>query len=367
MGQPVPGDAQPEKYLPLLAGKRVGLAVNHTAQVQGMHLLDILLENQIQVKCIFSPEHGFRGDADAGFKVKSAIDPQSGLRIVSLYGDAKKPSKADMDSLDVLVFDMQDVGARFYTYLSTLHYLMESCAIYGKTLVLLDRPNPNGGKASGFVLQPALKSFVGMHPIPIMHGMTLGELANMINGEGWLGKGLSCKLEVVPVAHYQKTDTWTNFPAPSPNLPNPQSINLYATLCLFEGTNVSVGRGTPFPFQVIGMPDAEHLPFCFTPQSMTGKAANPMHEGQLCCGFNLQDSLPDQGFTSYWLVKMYRASPNKKMFFNSFFEKLGGTKKLRDMIIKRKTWQQIDDAWKKEVAQFEKKRHPYLLYPLTAP
>lgn len=367
LGQPVPADAQPEKYLPLLAGKRVGVAVNHTAQVQGRHLLDILLENQIQVKCIFSPEHGFRGDADAGSKIKSGIDPQSGLRIISLYGDAKKPSKADMDSLDVLVFDIQDVGARFYTYLSTLHYLMKSCAMYDKTLVVLDRPNPNGGKASGFVLQPAFKSFVGIHPIPILHGMTLGELAQMINGEGWLGKGMSCKLEVVPVANYSKTAIWTDFQAPSPNLPNAQSIRLYASLCLFEGTQVSVGRGTPFPFQVIGMPDADDLPFCFTPQSMPGKAAKPLQEGQLCCGFNLTDSLADQGFTSHWLVTMYKASLNKKAFFNSFFEKLAGTKKLREMIVKGKTWKQIDDSWKKEIAQFEKKRQPYLLYPLTTP
>lgn len=365
--QPVPGDAQPEKYLPMLAGKKVGLAVNHTAKVQRRHLLDILIEKGVEVKLIFSPEHGFRGDADAGAHIASGVDQATGIPIVSLYGSSKKPSKANMDEVDVVVFDIQDVGARFYTYLSTMHYLMEACAENGKTLLVLDRPNPNGGKASGFVLEPKFKSFVGMHPIPIMHGMTLGELARMINGEGWLDAGKTCDLQVVPVANYTKTDTWTDFLPPSPNLPNPQAIRLYASLCLFEGTRVSVGRGTPFPFQVIGMPGEDHLPFCFTPISIPNKAVSPMHEGQLCCGFNLQQIGAEQGFTSEWLVKMYHSSTNKKTFFIPFFDKLAGTSKLRQMIVKDKPAYQIDRAWAKEVTQFEKKREPYLLYPLTKP
>lgn len=362
------GAGRQELYFPQLKGKRVGLLINHTSLLPeddySTHLLDYLLANDIQVTTIFTPEHGFRGTADAGEKVDSGTDAQTGLPIVSLYGNNKKPSAEQLKNVDVLVFDIQDVGARFYTYISSMHYAMEACAENGKEFIVLDRPNPHGHYIDGPMLDPAFKSFVGMHPIPVVHGLTVGELAQMINEEGWLAGGQKCRLRVVPMENYTHATPYELPVKPSPNLPNQQSILLYPSLCFFEGTPMSVGRGTPFPFQVVGYPDERFGDFTFTPVSTPGAAKNPVHENKTCYGVDLRDApAPDQLNLTY-LIDFYHKYPQKDTFFVKFFNTLAGTDQLKKQIVAGATEAEIRRSWQPSLQEYAKLREKYLLYPL---
>jgi uncharacterized protein YbbC (DUF1343 family) len=320
------------------------------------------LSRGVKITTIFAPEHGFRGEADAGAYVKDAKDTKTGLPIVSLYGKNKKPSAEQLTNVDVLVFDIQDVGTRFYTYISTMHYIMEAAAEQNKEVLILDRPNPNGNYIDGPVLEPEHKSFVGMHPIPIVHGLTVGELANMINGEKWLEGQRQAKITVIPVSNYNHNLPYTLPVKPSPNLPNQQAILLYPSLCLFEGTNVSVGRGTPMPFQVIGSPYYKFKDFSFTPVSTPG-ATEPPYKNQVCYGKDLTDPTIAQPFTLAYLIDFYKNSTQQDKFFNNFFEKLAGTSELRKQIIAGKTEAEIRASWEPALANYKTLRKKYLLYP----
>jgi len=415
-----------EVYLPWLQGRRVGVVCNQTAVIpranehrssernaafgfrdgfEGRHLIDTLLSRGVNVTRIFAPEHGFRGEADAGAAVGSYRDPGTGVEVVSIYGASKKPSAAQMKGLDVVLFDIQDVGVRFFTYLSSLHYVMESCAGNGVELVVLDRPNPNGMYVDGPVLDPKYRSFVGMEPIPVVHGMTLGELARMINGQGWLAGGIECPLRVVECLDYRHGDRYTLPIKPSPNLPTMRAVYLYPSLCLFEATPVSVGRGTEFPFQTFGHPALgsasgppalgassafdSHTPghsasdspapdsqalrgrytFRFTPRSMPG-ATDPPLKGRECYGVDLRLTPPDdeviaRGFDLEYIIGAYRAFKALGMgdkFFTPFFEKLAGVDYVRTMIEAGASAAQIRARWQPDVERFRKERKPYLLY-----
>jgi uncharacterized protein YbbC (DUF1343 family) len=288
------GAEQPEKYLPLLNGKKVGIVVNHTSLKGELHLVDFLLEEGIEVEKIFAPEHGFRGDASAGETIKDGVDEQTGIQVVSLYGETRKPKPEHLDGLDIVVFDIQDVGCRFYTYISTMHLVMEACAENEKPMLVLDRPNPNGDYISGPLREPGFESFVGMDPIPLVHGCTVGELAQMINGERWHEAPRKCELTVIPVENYSHNMRYSLPVQPSPNLPNDLAVRLYPSLCFFEATSVSIGRGTDFPFQVIGGPKPELGDFTFTPRNIPGVAVNPLNEGEQCYGVDLRkrDEVP---------------------------------------------------------------------------
>lgn len=362
------GADQVERWLPLLQGKKVGLVVNHTAMVGNRHLLDVLLANKIQVDVIFAPEHGFRGEAEAGAIIQNGKDSKTGLPVVSLYGNKKKPSAADLRQTEVVVFDIQDVGARFYTYISTLHYVMEACAEFGIPLILFDRPNPNGHYVDGPVLDINYKSFVGMHPIPVVHGMTIGEYACMINGEGWLANGAKCSLEIVPLIGYDHQTIYELPVAPSPNLPNMRAIYLYPSLCFFEGTAVSLGRGTEAPFQQIGAPWFKGGTAAFTPQPIKGKSENPPLKGEKCFGYDYtkQDALDFRQLKQLdlqALIDFYEQSPDKNKFFIPFFDKLAGGTMLREQIESKMTAQQIRDSWADGLKEFRVIRAKYLLYP----
>lgn len=363
------GAARFEEYVPKLKDKKVGLVVNQTSSIDGRHLVDILLEKGVNLTKIFAPEHGFRGTADAGELVKSGKDVKTGLPIISLYGKDKKPSKAMIQDLDILIFDIQDVGARFYTYISTMHYVMEAAAENDKQVIVLDRPNPNGHYIDGPIRESNLKSFVGMHPIPIVHGLTIGELAMMINGERWLGEkesGLVCDLTVVKCEHYTH-HTFYELPIkPSPNLPNIRSIYLYPSLCLFEGTVVSVGRGTALPFQIYGHPLFEIGDYKFTPKPTEG-AKNPPLNGELCKGYNLlKIPLPNlqqsKRLELEYLIDAYNSFPKKDIFFNDFLPKLVGNYNLRKQIENGKTADEIRATWKKDLDTYRQIRKNYLLY-----
>jgi uncharacterized protein YbbC (DUF1343 family) len=358
------GAMQTTEYLPLLQGKRVGLVVNHTSLIGTTHLADSLLSLGVQVVAVFAPEHGFRGDADAGEHVKDGKDQKTGLPLISLYGSNRKPSPGQMAKVDVMVFDIQDVGVRFYTYISTMHYVMEAAAEANKKVLVLDRPNPNGMYVDGPILDPSQKSFVGMHPIPVLHGLTVGELANMINGEKWLEGGRTCALTVIPVKYYQHELPYSLPVRPSPNLPNDLSIFLYPSLCLFEGTDISVGRGTPTPFQIIGHPALKgKFPDTFTPQSLPG-AKNPPHLGKPCHGTDFTKNPPKEGgFQLSYLLNYYQAFEPKDKFFNNFFEKLAGTPQLRKQIIAGMSEEEIRASWADDLAAYNKLRIKYLLYP----
>jgi uncharacterized protein YbbC (DUF1343 family) len=357
-----------EKYLPRLEGKKVGLLINHTSLLPNgndyVHLLDYLLGQGVNVTTIFTPEHGFRGTADAGEKVDSGTDAQTGLPIVSLYGSNKKPKPEQLQNIDIMLFDIQDVGARFYTYISSMHYAMEACAENGKKMIVLDRPNPHGHYVDGPVLEPAFRSFVGMHPIPVVHGLTVGELAHMINKEGWLADGKQCELEVISMANYTHATPYTLPVKPSPNLPNQQAIMLYPSLCFFEGTPMSIGRGTPFPFQVIGYPQPQFGDFTFTPVSTPGAAKNPKHENQECFGVDLrQASAPDQLNLAY-LIGFYQKYEAKDDFFIKFFDLLAGTDKLKKQIRAGLSEEEIRTSWQQELDAYKSLRAKYLLYPI---
>lgn len=349
-------------YLPLLANKKIGIVTNPTGIVENRkHLVDFLLEKKVALQKIYAPEHGFRGTADAGEVIKDGKDTKTNLPIISLYGNNKKPKPEQLTDIDVIVFDIQDVGARFYTYISTLHYIMEACAENNIELLVLDRPNPNGTIVDGPILEIEHTSFVGMHPIPVLHGMTIGEYAKMINGEKWLANGVICNLTVVPCTNYKRDMPYSLPVKPSPNLPNDQSINLYASLCFFEGTNVSVGRGTEKQFQIYGSPFLVKTDFSFTPIPNFG-AKEPMHKDVLCYGEDLTKIKQVSRLELKWLIKAYSNTSDKAVFFNDFFTKLAGTKILRNQIEAGMTEKEIRNTWKEGLEQFKEMRKKYLIY-----
>ena len=362
------GASRKDLYLPSLEGKRVGLLINHTSLIPAVndyeHLLDYLISQGVNITTIYTPEHGFRGTADAGELVKSDTDAKTGLPIVSLYANNKKPKPEQLKNIDVLIFDIQDVGARFYTYISSMHYAMEACAENNKEMMVLDRPNPHGNYIDGPVLEKEFSSFVGMHPIPVVHGLTTGELAQMINGEGWLKGGAKCRLTVIPMDNYTHATPYTLPVKPSPNLPNQQSILLYPSICFFEGTTMSLGRGTPFPFQVVGYPDEKFGDFTFTPVSTPGAAKNPPHENKVCYGVDLRNAPPPDQINLSYLLEFYRKSEQKGAFFIPYFNLLAGNSRLMEQIKAGMTEEQIRDSWKPGLAEFNKQRQPYLIYPL---
>ncbi len=358
-----------EAYFPVLKNKKVGIVTNQTGILSNKtHLVDFLLEQNIAIQKIYAPEHGFRGTADAGELIKDGKDTKTGLPIISLYGNNKKPKPEQLTGIDIMVFDLQDVGARFYTYISSLHYLMEACAENNIPVIVLDRPNPQGATVDGPVLELKNKSFVGMHPIPVLHGMTIGEYAQMINGEKWLnpstgsGQALQCKLTVIPCKNYNKSMHYSLPVKPSPNLPNDTAINLYTSLCFFEGTNVSMGRGTEKQFQIYGSPFLKNMDFTFTPKPNEG-AKDPVHNGVKCFGEDLSSHNLIDGLTLQWLLKAYKNTDNKEKFFNNFFIKLAGTDQLQKQIEKGLSEKEIKETWKDGIEDFKITRKKYLLYP----
>ena len=354
------GADQIDKYFPLLDNKSIGVVGNQSSLIGSTHLVDSLLSTKQQVVKVFSPEHGFRGTADAGAHIESGVDEKTGLPIVSLYGNNKKPTANQLQGIDILLFDIQDVGARFYTYISTLHYVMEAAAENSIPLVVLDRPNPNGHYVDGPILDSAYRSFVGMHPIPIVHGMTIGEYAQMINGQQWLKNGVQCQLTVITMQGYSRTMPYDLPIKPSPNLPNAQAVNLYPSLCLFEGTNVSVGRGTDLPFQHYGAPYLKNDYF-FIPKSGEG-AKYPKHEGQKCYGKDLSQFSKLSQLDLSYLIDAYQQSADKDTFFNTFFDKLAGGSDLRLSIIGGKSEEEIRKSWADGLNVFKEQSAPYLIY-----
>ncbi len=361
------GAARMDQYLPLLEGKRVALLVNQTSMVGSTRLVDTLRSRQVKVIRLFTPEHGLKGAAAAGAGIHDGTDSASGLPVISLYGNHNRPTLEDLKEVEVVVFDLQDVGARFYTYISTLSYLMEGCAIARIPLLVLDRPNPNGFYVDGPVLQRQFASFVGMHQVPVVHGMTVGEYARMLNGEHWLHDSLQCDLTVIPCAGYTHHSLYRLPVSPSPNLPNMTAVYLYPSICLFEGCSVSLGRGTNFPFQVVGYPAFPDTSYSFTPHSRPA-APNPPFQDQRCYGYNL--SIFNFGYFEMnhrlmleWLLKLYQDCPNQAGFFNAYFDKLAGTDQLRKDIIAGKTEAEIVASWQPALKAFKVVRKKYLLYP----
>ncbi|MDG1661278.1 MAG: DUF1343 domain-containing protein [Winogradskyella sp.] len=380
------GANQTERYLPVLKGKRVGVVANQTSvirvvgKISGLkkseadgleiitdryeHIVDSMLKLNIKIKKVFSPEHGFRGKADAGELVEDGKDTKTGLDIYSLHGKHKKPTKEQLQDIDIMVFDIQDVGVRFYTYISTLHYVMEACAEKNIPLLILDRPNPNGNYVDGPVLEKEHTSFLGMHPIPLVHGMTIGEYAQMINGENWLSDSVKCELTIIPVKNYTHTATYSLPIRPSPNLPNDQSIKLYPSLGLFEGTNINAGRGSEFQFQRYGAPflDKNHYGFSYTPVSNFG-AKYPKHQNRVCYGADLSDIKAERGFNLRYIIDSYNNTTDKSKFFNmANFTKHAGTKKLQQQIEAGKTTNEIKNSWQKGLSDFKLVREKYLIY-----
>ena len=364
---PVVGAAQLPRYLPLLRGQRVGLVVNQTSRVGRAHLADTLKALGINLAAIFAPEHGFRGEAADGATIADGRDARTGAPVRSLYGKTKKPTPEMLADVDVLVFDIQDVGARFYTFISTLHYVLEAAAEQGKPIIVLDRPNPNGAVVDGPVLEPPHRSFVGLDPLPICHGLTVGELARMLNGEKWLAGGRQCRLTVVPVAGGYRHATPYPLPVrPSPNLPTARAVALYPSICLFEGTNVSVGRGTDQPFEVIGAPSQPAgRPYQFTPRPNAGSPTPPLN-GQRCYGLDLRPpapGAPTEFFTLRYLLDFYQQSADKTHFFTQYFEQLSGTDSLRAQVMAGRSEASIRASWEPRLGEYKVLRKKYLLYP----
>ncbi len=381
------GADQYEKYIGLLRGKNVAVVTNQTGlvkvekyynaaedpstgcakaiKIDTLSIVDFLVENKINIKSIFAPEHGFRGDADAGEKVKNGVDVKTGIPIVSLYGKNKKPTAEQLKGIDVVVFDIQDVGVRFYTYISTLTYLMEAAAENNVEVMVLDRPNPHDGYTDGPVLKKKWESFVGMHEVPVVYGLTIGEYGKMVNGEKWLKNGIQAKYTVIPMKDYHKKQRYPILDKPSPNLPNDKSINLYPSLCFFEGTQVSVGRGTDLPFQIYGSPWTTNLPYQFTPKPNSG-AKDPFLNGKLCYGENLSDYPNDlRELNLEWVIKAYKNYKNPELDFflkNLWFDTLAGTDELRKQIIAGKSIKEIKVSWKSDLKDFEKIRSKYIIY-----
>ncbi|HEY5825590.1 MAG TPA: DUF1343 domain-containing protein [Cyclobacteriaceae bacterium] len=356
------GIEQMEAYLPLLENKRVGLLVNQTSALGHAHLADILKTKKVDVKKIFAPEHGFRGEAAAGEHVSDSIDPKTGFPVVSLYGNNRKPTAEQLKDVDVVIFDIQDVGTRFFTYISTLHYLMEACAENNKKVIILDRPNPNA-YVDGPVKHPETKmNFLGMHPIPATHGMTVGEYAQMINGEGWLAGGKKCELEIVRLKFWVRGEFYPIKIKPSPNLPNDHAIALYPSVCFLEQTAMSIGRGTQTPFEIIGNPLLKDLPYQFTPVDIKGMAIDPPHENQLCYGYDLRNDPEPKKVSLKYLIDMYKVYPDKENFFGKYFDNIAGNSELKEQIKQGMTEEQIRATWQKDLDAFKEKRKKYLIY-----
>ncbi|MCD4833119.1 MAG: DUF1343 domain-containing protein [Bacteroidales bacterium] len=361
------GAAQTEKYIPLLQNKKIAIVANHSTIINGSHLVDSLLSLNIDIKKIFSPEHGFRGKADAGEYVKNYVDEKTGLPVISLYGSSKKPDLKDLEGIDLVVFDLQDVGVRFYTYISTMHFVLEACAEMNIEMLILDRPNPNGFYVDGPILDTIYQSFVGMHPVPIVHGMTIAEYAQMINGEGWLKDEMQCKLIIIPCANYTHDSLYELPVNPSPNLQNMLSVYLYPSLGFFEGTNLSVGRGTEFPFQVFGGPDLKNAEFTFIPKSINGASKYPKHRDKKCYGIDLRnidinDLIAKKKINLEWILFGYQNVENQGDFFNSFFYNISGNNQLKEQIIQGKSAEEIRESWKADLGTFKEIRKKYLIY-----
>ena len=363
------GAARTNLYLHLLKGKKVAVVANQTSVIfkaprgkslQTKHLVDSLISLNVNVKKVFAPEHGFRGKADAGEVIKDGFDKKTGLPIVSLYGKNKKPSAAQLKGIDIVIFDIQDVGARFYTYISSLHYVLEACAEAKIKVIILDRPNPNAHYIDGPVLERAHTSFVGMHPVPVVYGMTIGEYGKMVNGEKWLQDGIQCDLTIIPLAHYTRETPYSLPIRPSPNLPNDKSINLYPSLCFFEGTNVSAGRGTEMQFQIYGSPFLDKTAFSFTPQANEG-AKYPKYKNKRCFGEDLRMTENRNKLDLSFLIQAYQQSASKA-FFNTFFRKLAGTEKLQQQIEEGVSELAIRKTWEPGLKAFKLIRRPYLIY-----
>jgi len=383
LGAIVVGANRVSEYYPLLQNKKIGVVANQTSVVtdtvfphmeqygvkaediivDSFHLVDFLVSLKIDIQAVFAPEHGFRGTADAGEVVKDGVDTKTGLPIISLYGKNKKPSPQQLQGIEVMVFDIQDVGARFYTYISTLHYVMEACAEAGIPLIILDRPNPNGHYIDGPILEPEHSSFVGMHPVPVVHGMTIGEYAQMINGQGWLTNGVKCEITVIKMENYTHETAYSLPIKPSPNLPNDVATNLYPSLCFFEGTIVSAGRGTDHQFQVFGAPSLpkEFFPYTFTPQSNEG-AKYPKFKGESCNGLDLRETPKMNRMNLEWLIEAYVGYGKKSDFFNAFFTKLAGTERLQWQIENGYAYYEIRKEWIRPLAAYDEMRQKYLLY-----
>lgn len=361
----VVGASRTELYLPLLKNKNVGIVGNQTSIFNGVHLVDTLLSLDVNIEKIFSPEHGFRGTADEGAHISSGVDEKTGLPIVSLYGKNKKPSKEQLQGIDILLFDLQDVGVRFYTYISTMTYVMEAAAENGIPVIVLDRPNPNGFYVDGPVLEPENSSFVGLHQVPVVYGLTIGEYAKMVNGERWLNGGVQCELTVIPMKNYIRNAIYELPVKPSPNLPNWQSVYLYPSLCFFEGTNVSVGRGTETPFQVYGHPDMTD-DYTFIPKTAQGHNA-PLYSGKECYGKCLSEYANnfrnnEQRIQLQWLINAHNQLKDNPDFFNNYFEKLAGVNSLREMINNGVSEDEIRESWRDEIDKYLKIRKKYILY-----
>lgn len=370
------GAAQTEKYLPLLNGKRVGMVVNPTSIIGKETTVDSLLKLGVNIVKIFGPEHGFRGNASNGTHVDDDVDKKTGIKAVSLYGKHAAPTPEDLSNIDIMIFDIQDVGVRFYTYINTLQYVMEACAANHKTLLILDRPNPNGFYIDGPILDPKFKSGIGLKPIPIVHGLTIGEYAQMLNGEGWLDNKLKCEIKVIKVANYTHDTPYVLPVKPSPNLNTAQSILLYPSTCLFEGTYLNHGRGTQFPFTIVGAPALKgKYKFSFTPISIKGMSESPLFMNQVCYGLDLRDYDAEQfrktkKLNLSWLIELYNASPNKADFFNTklsnqmgVIERLVGVSTFREQVISGKTEQEIRASWEPGLSKYKTMRKKYLLYP----
>ncbi len=363
----IPGAEQMHLYLPLLKNKMVGIVANHTSKVQNSHLVDTLLKSNIEIAKIFALEHGFRGNADAGEQLEDGIDAQTGIPIVSLYGKHYKPTTSDLDGIDVLLFDIQDVGVRFYTYLSSLHYVLEASSENKIPLIVLDRPNPNGFYVDGPILDTVYQSFVGLHPIPVVHGMTLGELANMIIGEQWINHAKDAELNVVLCKNYAHDSIVNITINPSPNLQSMRAIYLYPTLGLFEGTIMSVGRGTDFPFLVFGHPEFPDGNMKFIPRSIPGVSTYPKYKGQECQGILLTDYsmeylINQPGIHLEWIIVAYERMGKPKDFFNSFFLNLSGNNSLKKKIAEGWSVEKIKKTWEPGLHEFKRIRKKYLLY-----
>jgi len=359
------GAEQPDLYLSALQGKKIGLVVNNTSKVEDVHLVDFLLSKNIEITKIFAPEHGFRGDVSAGGEVEDGIDVKTGIPVLSLYGKNRKPTSEHLSGLDLVVFDIQDVGCRFYTYISTLHLVIEACAENNLPLLVLDRPNPNGDYVAGPLREEGFESFVGMDPIPIVHGCTIGELAQMINEEGWQQAGKKCDISVIPVKNYTHSMLYSLPVKPSPNLPNDLSIRLYPSLCFFEATSVSVGRGTEFPFQVLGGLKEDLGDFEFTPKSIPGVAVNPLNKDKKCYGIDFRNLKETPRFTLKYFIQFYEKYENKEDFLTreNWLNLLAGTDSLIKQIREGKSEKEIVKSWQPALDEYKKLRKKYLLYP----
>ena len=358
----IAGAERLDRYIPLLKEKNIGLLVNHTSLIEDTHLLDTLTSLKINVVKIFAPEHGFRGNADAGEHIDNSIDEKTGVPIISIYGDHRKATAEDLDGVDVVIFDSQDVGARFFTYFSAMQLMLEACAENGVEMIILDRPNPNGHYVDGPILEMENKSYVGMNPVPIVFGLTAGEYAKMMVGEKWINKAESLKLTVIEMKGWDHSTFYSLATKPSPNLPTDQSIALYPSTCLFEGTMVSVGRGTYTPFQIIGIPETVVGDFSFTPKSIDGMSKKPKYMGQKCYGYDLSNvQVKDQIDLSY-LLEFYNKSKDKEKFFNKYFVKLAGTDQLQKQIEEGKSEDEIRESWQAGLTAYKVKRKKYLLY-----